>query len=404
MKLFDEDSLQSRRVVGRNLTLAAAGAAMFTSGWGMWTFFADLGKLPWPMVTAMFLLFDLAAISCAWNARINRVSYGAMGIHGWLVWVFAALSGLMSASDAGGREAAVRFLAPVVAAILFELLIRGERRDLTQTDSALDRVRRRVMARFGLLDDVDQDDETAATSRMAAKLANQAYRVNTSTGRRAAGATRRYHRLLRRASVRMDFANNPELIEQVRVNLDFLYRAVTATAPEAVADLNIWQSAAPESAATRNVLEAAPAGVATVATRNMLEAPRPVRIAPVRRPRRLGRLAGRIRPAKPSQRPTEPAAVPVEVAVRSAAEALFEAAFPAEATPPSEPAPASKTRTVKKKPGRGSRSDQHPSHDQAFNYWEQNRDVSVRELASQFKVSPATAHRWKKDWVERVPA
>ena len=237
---------RKRRKVGMVLVLAACTAAMTTSGWGMWTFFHDLGKLPWPMVTAMFLLFDLAAVACAWLGRINRLQYGRMGVEGALVWVFAAASGLMSASDAGGREAWIRFLAPMVAAVMFELLIRGERRDIAPREGAMAIVRRRVLARFGLLDDVDQDDEQAARSRTAARLATLAYRVHqtqpdTRSRRRAVA---RYHRRLRVASERMGFATNATMVGDVRLHLDALYRSVSGTSADAVTDIGVWHTPA----------------------------------------------------------------------------------------------------------------------------------------------------------------
>jgi hypothetical protein len=250
-ELVDPATLQTRREIGRGLVVFAAGVAMFASGWGMWHFFGDLPSLNhWFLILPMFLLFDSAAVACAWNARINRLSYGRMGTEGWLVWVFAATSGLMSASDTTGRAAAVRFAAPMVAAILFELLIRGERRDLTNHDGPLARIKRRTLARFGLLDDVDQDDEQAARARMAAKLATLAHRVHQlDEGTRARRkAVRRYHRQLQTASVRMGFATDAAMIEEVRRTLDALYRSVSGTGPDSVADLNVWRSVEPSSA------------------------------------------------------------------------------------------------------------------------------------------------------------
>jgi hypothetical protein len=247
----------TRRRIGRVLVVLASAVAMFASGWGMWTFFGDLPTIDdWYLILPMFLLFDLAAVACAWNARINRLAYGRMGIEGWLVWVFATLSGLMSASDADGRAAAVRFAAPMVAAILFELLIRGERRDITNQDGPLARIKRRTLARFGLLDDVDQDDEQAARTRMAARLATLAYRVHQhaegTRGHRR--AVTKYHRKLRVASERMQFATDAAMIADVRIHLDALYRSISGTSPDSVADLNVWRSTAPvESVAPESV-------------------------------------------------------------------------------------------------------------------------------------------------------
>ena len=83
--------LTKRRRAGRVLVVIAAAMALFVSGWGMWTFFGHiLGPGRWYLILPMFLLFDVAGIACAFNARINRLAYGRMGIEGWLVWAFAA--------------------------------------------------------------------------------------------------------------------------------------------------------------------------------------------------------------------------------------------------------------------------------------------------------------------------
>lgn len=406
--LIDPESLVRRRRILRVLTVAAAGVAMFASGWGMWTFFSDLPRLNhWYLILPMFLLFDLAAVACAWGARINRLSYGRMGIEGWLVWVFATASGLMSSSDADGRAAAVRFAAPMVAAILFELLIRGERRDLTHFEGPLARIRRRILARLGLLDDVDQDDESAARSRMSAKLAALAYRVHETTDGswRRRRAVRRYHRRLRIASVRMGFATNDEMIDEVRLHLDALYRSVSGTAPAAVADLNVWQSAAleplePLEEVATNAQEAAPAPAAPST------AARRVRIAPVRRPGRSARLAGRTRAAKPAQPAIAPHLLippPWELMQRQQAtevSALNGHTRPAaEVRAPIEAAPAPKKATAKKPAKKAAAAPTSAdAFDRAFRFWQSEkaggRTPSAQQIADAVGVSKATGGRY----------
>lgn len=389
--LIDPDALHRRRKTLRVLTVAAAGVAMFASGWGMWTFFSDLPRLNhWYLILPMFLLFDLAAVACAWGARINRLAYGRMGIEGWLVWLFATASGLMSASDADGRAAVVRFAAPMVAAILFELLIRGERRDLTNVDGPLARIRRRTLARFGLLDDVDQDDEQAARARTAAKLATAAYRVHqTRDGSRARRrALRRYHRRLQTASVRMGFATDADMIDDVRIHLDALYRSVTGTAPDAVADLNVWQSTAPREVAAV-AQEAAPAFVA-------LPEIRTARIRAVRRSRRPGRLAGRPRTPKPAQATpapvTQPAPAPVQVA------ALNGHARPADQVrAPIEKKPA--PRKPAASPAKRSGAD---TDEQAWRFWQSEqaagRTPSAAQIGAHIGASKSTGGRLLKQF------
>jgi hypothetical protein len=239
--------LAKRRRLGRGLVVFAAAIALFVSGWGMWHFFDDLpGVDDWYMIVPMFLLFDVAGIASAVNARINRLAYGRMGIEGWLVWLFAGLSGAMSASDATGRAAAVRFSAPLVAAILFELLIRGERKDAQGvTDGPMARLKRRFLARVGLLDSIGQSDEDAAKRAASGRLATLAYRMHQlpvgTRGRRRAEA--KFQRKLRSATERLQLASDEDTIANVRLHLAAMYQAVVGTAPDAVADLNLWQAA-----------------------------------------------------------------------------------------------------------------------------------------------------------------
>jgi hypothetical protein len=414
--LIDPAALARRRRILRVLTVAAAAVAMFASGWGMWTFFADLPRLNhWYLILPMFLLFDLAAVACAWGARINRLTYGRMGVQGWLVWLFAATSGFMSSSDASGRESAVRFAAPVVAAILFELLIRGERRDLTHFEGPIDRIRRRLLARLGLLDDVDQDDESAARSRMAAKLAAAAYRVHqTKDGTRARRRTlARYHRRLRVASVRMGFATDQDMIDEVRVHLDALYRSVSGTAPAAVADLNVWQSAAPTE--PDNELEPA----ADIEDVPAAGTPR-VRVVGARRtPGRRGKLAGR------GRRRTAPVEVPVakvsDFAVASMSEESKRRLMAPAPDPVKTPAlnghtkatttaplkPAAKKKPAKK-PARRAGALDDATYDKAFRYWQAETDrgnpVSAAALGEYIGRSKATGGRLLQEFREKVSA
>jgi hypothetical protein len=306
--------LAKRRRLGRGLVVFAAAIALFVSGWGMWHFFDDLpGVDDWYMIVPMFLLFDVAGIASAVNARINRLAYGRMGIEGWLVWLFAGLSGAMSASDAEGRAAAVRFSAPLVAAILFELLIRGERKDAQGvTDGPMARLKRRFLARVGLLDSIGQSDEDAAKRAASGRLATLAYRMHQlpvgTRGRRRAEA--KFQRKLRGATERLQLASDEDTISNVRLHLAAMYQAVVGTAPDAVADLNLWQAAnirpaghtgqvesghmtgqasimpTPEQAGTRAHQPAGPTGTEPVIL------PDPLPVEPIRVPGQIGERDG----------------------------------------------------------------------------------------------------------------
>lgn len=257
MELINEDvragtqevSVRRRRV-GKVAVLVAAVPAMVVSGWGMWTFFADIlhataADRRIELILPMFLLFDLAAIACAINARINRIAHARMGVEGWLVWGFAITSGLMSSTEgADWKEKALRSAAPIVAAVLFELLIRGERKDATGELGVVEILVRRAKARFGVLQ-LDQTEEEIAKAAAAGRLATLAYRLHqTKEGSRARrAALRRYHRKLRSAAERYGFANDEEMILAVRAHLAAMYQSVEGTSAEAVRDINLWRAA-----------------------------------------------------------------------------------------------------------------------------------------------------------------
>lgn len=430
--LVDPEMIRGRRRVGRILVVAAAGVAMFASGVGMWLFFQHLFG-DWWIVLPMFLLFDLAAVACAWNARINRLTYGRMGTEGWLVWLFATVSGFMSASDTTGRGAFARFAAPMVAAILFELLIRGERRDLTNHDGPVARIRRRVLARFGLLDDVDQDDEEAARARTAARIATLAYRVHqTRPGTRARrSAVRRYHRRLRTASVRMGFATDEAMVTEVRVHLDALYRSISGTGPDSVADLNVWQATEPDP-----VLELEPEPLPEPDAEPEPE-PEPARVPPraVMRPRQRRRhLPGRRRPRKRPQ-PAVPAAPEQVLALARDYAAGYTSGVPQipawrgdpDPTPlavaptpdPQAVAPAEQKRPAAVKTSRIRRADAgrrgktsssvpEDVEAEAYRFWQSERQhgrtPSAKQIADAVNVSKSTGHRWQQEWKTKEAA
>jgi hypothetical protein len=233
------------------LVVSACVSALYFSGWGMWHFIDHkLGVDGWHRILPMFLLFDLAGIASAWLARIRRIEEGKTGVAGLLVWLFAVLSGLMSATDAttwGGQS--IRFAAPLVAAVMFELLISGERRAAIGTDNTtLARVARRLKARFGLLDTLEQNDQAAARAAVAGRVAVLAYRVHAFDEARRSSlayrrAVRKYHRRLRTATERFGFGGDAEMVGEVRLHLATLYRSLTDTTELAVADINPWQSA-----------------------------------------------------------------------------------------------------------------------------------------------------------------
>lgn len=239
-------------MIGSTVTVVLSMAsAMYFSGWSMWHVIEDkFGLTGKPeLIIPMFVLFDLAAISCALLAVYNRLSRRPLGIPYLMVWVFSAVSGLMSATDGKNLTSqAMRFAAPLVAATMLELLLSAKKHADAGTDGWITRALRPVKARLGLLDRVQSDDQ-AARAAAAGKLATRAYRMHQlKTGsRRRKFAERKFLRKLRAAIERHGIATDAEMITEVQASLATLFSAVDGTSPEAVRNMSPWsRPAAPE--------------------------------------------------------------------------------------------------------------------------------------------------------------
>lgn len=119
---------------------------------------------------------------------------------------------------------------------------------------------------------------------------------------------------------------------------------------------------------------------------------RPARISPVRRPQPIGRLAGRPRSSKRPTARTAPVVAPVPAPAPAAAALVV-------------PPPVKTTQTIKapatRKPRRSS-TKKAQAEKEAFQYWNENRQISARQLAARFGLSPATAVRRVNEWKAQV--
>jgi hypothetical protein len=242
-------SLRWLERAGFALVFLAMGCAMYFSGWGMWHVIEDkfdLAGRP-EMIVPMFLLFDLAGIACAILALWSLLARSTRGAAYPLVWVFAALSGLMSATDGTNPTAQVtRFAAPLVAAGLFELLLSIKQHVQTGTESWVMRKFRPLLARLRLLDPEVSSSEAARRAAVG-RLATLAYRMHQlgdGTWRRRK-AQRKFLRNLRAAVERHQIASDDDMIQAVRAGVAVLHGAVAQTAPDALDDVNPWTRQTP---------------------------------------------------------------------------------------------------------------------------------------------------------------
>jgi hypothetical protein len=232
-------------MIGSTTTVALSMAsAMYFSGWSMWHVIEDkFGLAGRPeLVTPMFVLFDLAAISCALLAIFNLLSSRPRGVPYLMVWVFSAASGLMSATDGHNLTSQImRFAAPLVAATMLELLLSAKKHADAGTEGWVVRALRPIKARFGMLDRAQTDTE-AARAAAAGKLAVLAYRMHQlpDGARRRKIAERRFLRRLRSSIERHSIASDGEMVELIQAGLATMYAAVAGTSAESVATLNPW--------------------------------------------------------------------------------------------------------------------------------------------------------------------
>jgi hypothetical protein len=234
----------TRTVDGRRvddaLTFVAAGIVTVFSAQGMWRFFGDSLHLDQPILrVALFAMFELTMLTCALRARrrVRDPQIGSAGIEGVMVWVTAATSGVLSASDAdtaGG--VVVRLITPMFAAFLWERGMSIERRKADQRRSPVHIHWRitpeRVLVWLGLAEASDRTATEVDTQRRMTRVALAAHRVQTLdaagvTGWRRRRAGRRLVAAMRGAVDHTTLATDPAQRDTLLAQLGALYHAET---------------------------------------------------------------------------------------------------------------------------------------------------------------------------------
>lgn len=105
------------------LTFVVAALITARSAQGIFRFFGDKLQMPVFMQAMSFTVFELAMLACALRARrkVPDPQIGTAGIDGVLIWVMAAISALLAATDASGWGVIARMLFPFAAAAMWEL-------------------------------------------------------------------------------------------------------------------------------------------------------------------------------------------------------------------------------------------------------------------------------------------
>lgn len=224
------------------LTALVALIATGVQAQGMWQFFGDkVGIDDWRLRVAMFAFLELALLVCALRARRYRIDTGRKGFDDALVWMIAILGGTLAASDAHGWGAFARFIAPLVAAILFERAISAERKDRTGNAKKIHwKISlERLAVTLRLADAVERTMPEIDQRRTLARLAKVAFRSHEAKifGRFYQWQLRRG---IARANERLGLAVRAELVEELRRGIALQYEVIEATTREAVKPTNPW--------------------------------------------------------------------------------------------------------------------------------------------------------------------
>lgn len=264
---------RSKRKTEIFLVIAAWLASTTFAVEGAWVFFGDTLHLPTPPRIAAFALFEISAVACAVMARRRRIDdvdsrFG--GAPGGAVWVFAAVSGLLSASHEPTAPGwAARMIAPVMAAFLLDLLISGEQGDARERKG---KRRKRINFKFsperiliwaGLADASDRSAEEAARDKAIAQVASLCHRAQAPAAgwwfptRRKTRAGRAYRKALEAANERYGLATNPKLMHQLITSVNLLDGAMDMTSGDAPVGVNPWTTTAAAAATARRTVSAA---------------------------------------------------------------------------------------------------------------------------------------------------
>lgn len=238
------------------LILCTAAIATAVSAGGMWRVFGERLHMSGPARAATFCFIELAILASARRARGNLRQFGSVGVDGAAVWVLAALTATLSASDAHNpTEVLLRLTAPAVAAWLWERGLASERRQAgrPRTAVAWRLTRQRVLVALRLADPAERAVGDVERARRVAGIVRAAWRLHTlrdgDAGRwRTAPAAARLRRRTLAAGRHLALGTDTAVRDQVRAHLAALYQIEAGTTAAALADLTPWAATPPPDA------------------------------------------------------------------------------------------------------------------------------------------------------------
>ncbi|GGS84484.1 hypothetical protein GCM10010156_48870 [Planobispora rosea] len=210
------------------LTYASAFAASGIAAQGMFMWLKDvLGFHPvFAFITCTFV--EVAMLASALRARDNlrKVPF-TTGPDGKAVWVFAALSGMLSASHASTvSEASGRLAVTLMAGWLWERSLQIERQRLTGKISGIrwTITLSRLLIRLGWADPTSRDDDEIARERRIDEYVRAIYRLHLANvsgdDKEIRKATKVWEKAYRRAVEYARIDVDPETAQIVAVKVD----------------------------------------------------------------------------------------------------------------------------------------------------------------------------------------
>jgi len=257
-------------------TMIGAGLVLALSVEGMWRFFGAINMPPLARI-AFAAVFEICLIAVALRARHirllrqvrreallderERVADGTAeaarldaqirairlrGLNDFLVWVLAAVIGLLAALEAPNQEEQVfRFLVPFVAATMWELALGADVEDQRVTAvartwgtkakaaaSAIVRACVSVAIYFGWTPPTSADASTKFREKVMTKLVAVSHQIHTTAGDARDKLLAQQRALILDLQARGQWG--ADTMAELAERLDALYRAFELTAPAAV--------------------------------------------------------------------------------------------------------------------------------------------------------------------------
>lgn len=214
------------------LVFIVAGLVTAICAQGMFKFFGDKLHMPLWMQVLCFGVLELAMLTCALRARRRIRAMEPAGVDGALVWVIAAISALLSATDATGAGVVARLVLPFVAAVMWHLALAYEKRRSGKSAINWTITPEKLLVRLGVADPSHRSTGEADTHRKLNIAAVAAYRLDVL--QKASAATWRITRAHRKQQEAMqslmastDYVRNHSLQDELRTMIAILKNAST---------------------------------------------------------------------------------------------------------------------------------------------------------------------------------